>query len=105
MFNLYLYIFYFYFFHNCFFFILILILFLSLYYRYFLSYLSFIIFIFYYYYFLFGKKHSSAGAVFQCRNWASAGEREITIIRIKGVPAITSHHDVAIKAPVRLEKE
>ena len=48
--------------------------------------------------FEFGKKHSSAGAVFQRHSWASAGKREITIVGFEGTPAITSHHDITMKA-------
>ena len=49
---------------------------------------------------IFGKKHSSAGAVFQRHSWVSAGKRHMTIVGIEGTPAITSHHDVAMKALV-----
>jgi len=51
--------------------------------------------------FEFGKKHSSAGAVFQRHSWASAGKREITIVGFEGTPAITSHNNEGTS----LEKE
>ena len=54
---------------------------------------------------IFGKKHSSAGAVLK----GTAGHNMWTInysfaSGFEGTPAITSHHDVTMKAPV-WEKE
>ena len=45
---------------------------------------------------IFDKKYSSAGAVFQ----RHTGKRHMTIVGIEGTPAITSHHDLTMKAPV-----
>ena len=52
---------------------------------------------------IFGKKHSSAGAVLK----GTAGHNMWTMTIIywlapgfEGTPAITSHHDVTMKAPV-----
>ena len=55
---------------------------------------------------IFGKKHSSAGAVLKGTAGHSMWEkRQITLNYslapgFEGTPAITSHHDVTMKAPV-----
>ena len=58
---------------------------------------------------IFGKKHSSAGAVLKGtaghNMWARSTINYWLASGFEGTPGITSHHDVRMKAPVWLEKE
>ena len=54
---------------------------------------------------IFGKKHSSAGAVLKGTAGHNMRAKGITLnywlaSGFEGTPAITSHHDVTMKAPV-----